>query len=431
MAPQRSPAFFKILLDASAPHLPLPPDFVTRHLENRIPKHPMIRSVIGGFSWRIKIMKIGESCCFSGGWSSVVEDLQLGFGDFLIFRLVDRSVFDMIVFSPNGCEKDLPSQIDDEIDDDEEKEEDLVVDDDDEEDEKFGDEDEDEDEFEEDEDGEEDEEVEYDEEKENGEEDDGDGDGDGDDEVDGGIDGDDGDPFFMLTISKSHKNYMRLPTEFVELTGIYGEGTLTLKNLDGDEWEAGLRLENRKRYCISAGWPDFRRSNDLCDGDECVFKFIKSEEKLLLARVTKKRRPARETGVKRSKQKSGESPAKKVEKRETKSPARGFGVKRNKGQQPNSGESPGKKVEKRERVLPTREASVKRNKQNSGESPAKKVEKRERELPAREVKRNRGKHEQNSGAVSEKKVERRGAAREEGGGDVEVAKRPRGRPARR
>ncbi|KAL8249890.1 hypothetical protein R6Q59_006758 [Mikania micrantha] len=112
MANRRSPSFFKILLDTSAPHLPLPPDFASTYLGNKIIKDPMIRYVRGGYSWRLKIRKIGESFCFSDGWSNVVEDINLGFGDFLVFRLVDKSIFDLVVFSPNGCEKDFSPKID-------------------------------------------------------------------------------------------------------------------------------------------------------------------------------------------------------------------------------------------------------------------------------------------------------------------------------
>ncbi|KAJ0638228.1 putative transcription factor B3-Domain family [Helianthus annuus] len=141
--------------------------------------------------------KIGESLCFSNGWESVVQDIQLGFGDFLVFRLVNKSMFKMIVFGPNGCEKDFPPKI--KIhDDDHEDVDDVKVEYDDED---VKDEEEDEFEDEEEEDGEEGyEEVNEEEEDEDEGEDDGDG--------DGGIDGNDGDPFFMVNISKTHNNMM-------------------------------------------------------------------------------------------------------------------------------------------------------------------------------------------------------------------------------
>ncbi|KAJ0634400.1 putative transcription factor B3-Domain family [Helianthus annuus] len=205
------PSFFKILLDPSAPHLPLPPDFVRNYLKNKTLKDLIIRSAKGGYSWRLKIKKIGESFCLSSGWESVVQDIQLGFGDFLVFRVLDKSLFKLMVYSPNGCEKDFPakSHVDSVVVDHDDHIEDVVVedvgDDDDDDVDDDDDDDEEEDEFEE-EDDEDDEGEGYEELEDDGDdvEDDGDGDGDG----NGDIDGHDGDPFFMIKIVKSHKTMM-------------------------------------------------------------------------------------------------------------------------------------------------------------------------------------------------------------------------------
>ncbi|KAJ0634399.1 putative transcription factor B3-Domain family [Helianthus annuus] len=113
------------------------------------------------------------------------------------------------------------------------------------------------------------------------------------------------------------------------MAGIEGDGTLTAANLDGKEWQLGVRVGKDGWYYLSAGWIEFRRSNDLCEGDECVFKFITSEDKLLLARVSKNKRPAKHfsgkklaNGVGKRKRKrklpvrsSGKVPASKVETR--------------------------------------------------------------------------------------------------------------------
>ncbi|MFS8020671.1 putative transcription factor B3-Domain family [Helianthus anomalus] len=319
MAKRKCCSFFKLLLDPSAPHLPIPPDFVTNHLENQTPKDPVIRSANGEYTWRVKMKKIGESLCFSYGWESVVQDIQLGFGDFLVFRLVNKSMFKMIVFGPNGCEKEFPPKI--KIDDHEDVDEDVKVEYDDDDDDDVKDEFEDEFEDEDEEDGDEG----YEEVNEEEEDDEEDGEDDGDGE--GGIDGNDGDPFFMVNISKIHNNMMRLPADFADMAGIEGDGTLTAANLDGKEWQLGVRVGKDGWYYLSAGWIEFRRSNDLCEGDECVFKFITSEDKLLLARVSKNKRPAKHfsgkklaNGVGKRKRKlpvrsSGKVPASKVETR--------------------------------------------------------------------------------------------------------------------
>ncbi|KAI3497752.1 hypothetical protein L1887_33266 [Cichorium endivia] len=225
-------SFSKILLDPSAPHLPLPHAFVSKHLENKIPENPVLLSVNGGYSWRLKIIKLGDNYCFVNGWNSVVEDSQLRYGDFLVFWLVDPSTFKLSIFSPSGCEKQFPVKNDD---------------------------------------------LNRDEEVDDG--DDGGGDVDGDD-----------DPFFMIIMSVGHTRSMRLPVDFARLAGIDTERSVTMKNLDGKEWQMRLKLDSHHytRYYLSAGWTEFKRFNELSEGDECVFKYIRREDKFCLAKLTKK-----------------------------------------------------------------------------------------------------------------------------------------------
>ncbi|KAJ0727054.1 putative transcription factor B3-Domain family [Helianthus annuus] len=90
----------------------LPPEYVTMHLVNKIRNNPIIRSANGGYSWRLKIKQIGDDYCFVNGWNNVVKDIQLGFGDFLLFKLVDQSTFRMSIYSPDGCEKILQPKTD-------------------------------------------------------------------------------------------------------------------------------------------------------------------------------------------------------------------------------------------------------------------------------------------------------------------------------
>ncbi|CAI9278401.1 unnamed protein product [Lactuca saligna] len=289
MAPRGLPSFFKILLDRSAPHLELPPGFVHKHLEKKIPENPTLLSRNGGYEWRLKIKKEGEIYCFADGWSDVVEDSDLGFGDFLVFWLVDESTFKLSIFSPNGCEKNFPLKIQDEhdnIDEEEAKKEEGETDDNYEEAEK-----------EEESDEEEEDDENYDDDGGNGVEyvEDEDDDDDG-----GDIDGDDGNPFFMKIISKD-KYTLRIPLEFSRLTGLKARKSIKMKNLNGKEWPMKLLSEGRNytRYYLSAGWSEFRRANELCEGDKCVFKFLRSEDKFCLSKVTKKtevleRRPRRQ-----------------------------------------------------------------------------------------------------------------------------------------
>ncbi|XP_022031656.1 B3 domain-containing protein REM5-like [Helianthus annuus] len=222
-------SFFKILLDPSADHMSLPPDFACMHVENKITNNPIIQYANGGYySWRLKIEQIGDDYCFVNGWNNVVKDIRLGFGDFLLFKLVDQSTFRLSIYSPDGCEKILQPKTDQNCDEKIEEKSD-----------------------------------------------------------------DDDDPFFVVIFTLSHARFLRFPEGFAELMGIDAEGPIKVKNLDGKEWGTGLKLDKSYRsmirYFLSPGWPRFARENKLAEGDECVFKFIRSEGKLLLAKVTKKK----------------------------------------------------------------------------------------------------------------------------------------------
>ncbi|KAJ0727041.1 putative transcription factor B3-Domain family [Helianthus annuus] len=66
---------------------------------------------------------------------------------------------------------------------------------------------------------------------------------------------------------------------------------MAMKNVDGEEWYMYSRVEishGTERFYLTSGWRAFLQENDLCEGDECVFKFVRSEGTLLLAKVTKK-----------------------------------------------------------------------------------------------------------------------------------------------
>nr|GFB56742.1 hypothetical protein [Tanacetum cinerariifolium] len=94
--------------------------------------------------------------------------------------------------------------------------------------------------------------------------------------------------------------------DFVALTGINTKKTITLKNLDGYEKELRVRSQggqspglrsgrpNRWRsYCLAAGWKEFQRNSNISEGDKFVFKFISSEDKFCVAKITKKKTPAK------------------------------------------------------------------------------------------------------------------------------------------
>ncbi|GJY60917.1 DNA-binding pseudobarrel domain-containing protein [Tanacetum coccineum] len=100
-----------------------------------------------------------------------------------------------------------------------------------------------------------------------------------------GPDVDHDDPYFVVIIPKTY-DFLRLPKKFVGLPGIESEGTITMKNQDGKEWKLGVRRD--KSY-----WTE---------------RFITSESKLCLAKVTKKKpdtEAVKRTQVRRPRQHGG------------------------------------------------------------------------------------------------------------------------------
>ncbi|GJV80870.1 DNA-binding pseudobarrel domain-containing protein [Tanacetum coccineum] len=121
-----------------------------------------------------------------------------------------------------------------------------------------------------------------------------------DEDDDRDVDGDDGDPSFILTISDKNQYVLRFSADFAALAGINTKKTITLKNLDGYEKELHVRSYVKshrgnqwKYYYLSAGWKEFQRNSNISKGDKFVFKFITSEDKFCVAKITKKKTPAR------------------------------------------------------------------------------------------------------------------------------------------
>ncbi|GKA64433.1 DNA-binding pseudobarrel domain-containing protein [Tanacetum coccineum] len=65
-----------------------------------------------------------------------------------------------------------------------------------------------------------------------------------------------------------------------------------MKSLDGNETQMSIRTFKQRhcstQYHLSVGWPAFKRSNNISESDECVFMYTTSEDKMCLAKITKK-----------------------------------------------------------------------------------------------------------------------------------------------
>ncbi|KAG5535729.1 hypothetical protein RHGRI_023479 [Rhododendron griersonianum] len=111
--PKHYPSFFKVLMNDFASKLRIPRDFViVRNLEGKLPAKALIKDRNYLHWWTVKVKKTGEKNHYSfmrSGWRKFVRDCELKERDFLVFKLISNSVFEIVRYAPNGCEKDLMS----------------------------------------------------------------------------------------------------------------------------------------------------------------------------------------------------------------------------------------------------------------------------------------------------------------------------------
>ncbi|KAK4416254.1 hypothetical protein Salat_2450900 [Sesamum alatum] len=107
--PNQRPSFFKILLLDFNRLLRLPPVFLQRYGSALRGGSVKLRASSGKI-WLVKLEHKDEEerCCFTRGWNKFVEDVGLEMGEFLVFRLVGRAMFDVSVYGIHGCEREIP-----------------------------------------------------------------------------------------------------------------------------------------------------------------------------------------------------------------------------------------------------------------------------------------------------------------------------------
>ncbi|XP_058189344.1 putative B3 domain-containing protein At5g66980 [Rhododendron vialii] len=109
---QHYPSFFKVLMDDFASKLLIPRAFVERNLEGKVPAKALIKDRNDSHWWTVEVKKTGEKNHYSfmrSGWRKFVRDCELKEKDFLVFKPISNSVFEIVRYAPNGCEKDLIS----------------------------------------------------------------------------------------------------------------------------------------------------------------------------------------------------------------------------------------------------------------------------------------------------------------------------------
>ncbi|KAI8542279.1 hypothetical protein RHMOL_Rhmol08G0126700 [Rhododendron molle] len=83
-----------------------------RDLDGRLPAKALIKDRNYSHWWTVKVKTTGEENHYSfmrSGWRKLVRDCELKETDFLVFTLISNSVFEIVRYAPNGCEKELIS----------------------------------------------------------------------------------------------------------------------------------------------------------------------------------------------------------------------------------------------------------------------------------------------------------------------------------
>ncbi|KAG8362614.1 hypothetical protein BUALT_BualtUnG0058600 [Buddleja alternifolia] len=88
----------------------LPPQFMKVHGENLSEKAKLhVESEELHSPWIVKIERVGQWHFFTDGWTRFARDIDLKFREFLLFKLVGESTFEVSAYDISGCEKELYS----------------------------------------------------------------------------------------------------------------------------------------------------------------------------------------------------------------------------------------------------------------------------------------------------------------------------------
>ena len=88
----------------------IPPAFIWKNIKT-IPKVATLKDE-NGRCWHVGVEKIEPTkLYFTTGWESFVSDHKLDRGDFLLFKYIDNSSFEVKIYAKNGCTKELAINI--------------------------------------------------------------------------------------------------------------------------------------------------------------------------------------------------------------------------------------------------------------------------------------------------------------------------------
>ncbi|XP_059444780.1 putative B3 domain-containing protein At5g66980 [Corylus avellana] len=100
-----SPEFFKVFLPYTSSHQMSIPQAFTMHFNGGIPKKAILFDNTKK-PWHVTLEQTDGRLCFNNGWQSFASDHSLQFGNFLVFKYNRNSAFEVKIFSgKTGCKK--------------------------------------------------------------------------------------------------------------------------------------------------------------------------------------------------------------------------------------------------------------------------------------------------------------------------------------
>ncbi|KAL9170423.1 hypothetical protein ABFS82_04G144600 [Erythranthe guttata] len=209
--------FFNVMVPGFHNHLNLPSSFCEK-LKDENSKRAILKSRIG--KWKIDVCRNGEGIIrFENGWPQFVRDHGLSIEDFVVFEHTGDFHFNISIFDHTACEKEFPVESKKEHQENSKRESDKAN-------------------------------VTFYHTR---------------------------NPHFFLTMKPSFALKtpgVHIPVEFVRSVNLSQKSSITLMDPQGREWPVKLRLQtkSRLRARMYSGWHDFYVSNELKNGDVCVFE---------------------------------------------------------------------------------------------------------------------------------------------------------------
>ncbi|XP_057770007.1 B3 domain-containing protein At5g18000-like [Salvia miltiorrhiza] len=107
---KEKPSFFKVLSNKDFRKLlRLPPHFLRKY-ELTLPANVKLRVDDSGRRWNVRVEPMDDGLlCFTNGWEKFAKDAALNLGEFLVFSLLSKSEFNVVIYETSCCEREIPT----------------------------------------------------------------------------------------------------------------------------------------------------------------------------------------------------------------------------------------------------------------------------------------------------------------------------------